>query len=111
MTTPCDVHVGDIGTRFQGELEDDGEPFDATLATVKTLTWKRPDGSVISRDATLTTEGVSPDERWFLEYVTLSSEPDFHALVGRYTWQGYVEFPDGKKFHTNTRAYIVSANL
>lgn len=112
----CDVRVGDVGTVFKGELLDvnaDGteEAYDPSAAAIKRLTWRQPDGTVLQRNAFVTTEGAGVDQRWFLQYLTAVTEPDFHAQAGRYVWQGYVEFADGKRYHTDTAAYVVQSNL
>ena len=107
MTTG-DVRVGDIGTQYQAKIQDAGAPFDPTSASVAKLLFKPPRAAEFERAATITTDGTD----WFLTY-TLDDETDanFHAQPGLWRWQGYVEFPDGQRYHTNVETYVVEGNL
>ncbi len=49
---------------------------------------------------------------WYLNYTLVEGADDaFHASAGRYRWQGYVEFADGSRYHTNIETYVVVGNL
>lgn len=112
MSTTGDVHVGDVGTRYKGELQDVGVAFDPSLAGVKRLTFQTPTG-VVHRDATVTTTGTGAAQKWFLEYVVLPADvaAGIHKRQGTYRWQGLVEFPTGERYSTNIESYEVAGNL
>jgi hypothetical protein len=109
MATVANVHVGDVGTLYKAKIQDVGVPFNPTAATVKKLVFKTPAG-VLERNATVTTDGTD----WYLEYQLQAAVPGdltFHQKKGGYSWQGYVEFPDGQRYHTNIETYTVDRNL
>lgn len=115
MSTVGDVHVGDVGTLYKGEIQDAGAAFDVDAATIKLLIFKKPDDSVVEREATITDNGLTGSlKKWYLEYQLDAGVPEdvtFHDQQGRYQWQGYVEFGDGQKYHTNIEVYPVKSNL
>lgn len=113
MATTGDVHVGDVGTLYKAKIQDGGVPFpDMAAATVGLITWKTPSG-LMERDfgdgVTVTTDTVD----YYLEYIMIESDiaDGLHALKGNYSWQGYVEFPGGQKYHTNIETFTVEKNL
>lgn len=106
MATVGDVHVGDIGTKYKAKILDAGVAFDPTTATIKKLIFKTPLG-VIEKTATVTTDGTN----WYLEYTVQAADTTFHLNKGTYSWQGYVEFASGEKYHTNIETYVVEKNL
>ncbi len=106
MTTG-DVHVGDVGTHYKGQIQDAGAAFDPTSAATKTLIFKTP-AATLERDATVTQEG----EGWFLTYtLVVPLDVDFHASPGLYKWQGRVVFADGQRYSTDIETYEVKGNL
>ncbi len=112
-TTINDVHVGDVGTEFVGEVQDRGVAFNPTGATKAQLVFKTPAGVVLTRDGTVTTTGAGASQKWFLSYTVVQADLDagLHATRGTYYWQGYFEFSGGEKFHTAINSYLVDANL
>lgn len=107
MSTVGDVHVGDIGTHYKAKTQDAGAPFDVSTATTKQLLFWTPSGA-LTRTATVTTDGTD----WFLNYTLVSGTDDtFHEEAGVYSWQGYVVFADGQKYHTNVERYVVERNI
>ena len=108
MATIGDVRVGDVGTQYRAKIQDAGAPFDPSSATVARLLFKPPHVAEFARDATITTDGTN----WYLNY-TVPDETDvpFHGRPGLWRWQGYVEFPDGQRYHTTIETYWVGANL
>lgn len=103
----ADIHLGDVGTEYRAAVVDQDGPFDPSSADVKQLIFRMPDGSRVERDAEVQTDG-SPATQWFLSYIV---EPDdvegspaeFHSLEGRITIQAYLEWSDGRKFHSDIR--------
>ena len=57
-TTTNDVHIGDVGTEFVGEVQDRGVAFNPTGATKSQLLFKTPAGILLTRDANITTTGA-----------------------------------------------------
>lgn len=113
-TTPTiDVHVGDVGTQFKGELTDRGVAFNPAGYDTLTLVFKTPTGIVIAREATVTTEGAGASQKWFANYETVAAdiEAGLHAVRGTYYWQGEVTFPSGAKYSTDIQTYLVDSNL
>jgi hypothetical protein len=111
MAADCraEVHVGDVGTKYRTEVLDNCEPFDPSTADTLQLIFLLPGGGVLVKDATLETEG-SPADRWFLTYTVVADDGigsppgDFHAQTGPLKVQFYVEWADGRHFHSNIRA-------
>jgi hypothetical protein len=111
MANPADVHVGDVSTLFKGKVLNDGAIFNPATASVKKLIFKTPNSTVIERDATVT--GPDGDGYYYLEYTTVAADitDGLNANPGVHYWQGYVEFADGSKYHTNIETYSVGRNL
>jgi hypothetical protein len=113
MTAVADVHVGDVGTLYQGEIQDTGAAFDPTTATTKELSWKLPNGTVITRGATISTTGTGPTQKWFLEYTHQAADlvAGLHQYSGHHRWQGKVVFPSGQTYRTNVAEYFIAGNI
>lgn len=90
-----EIHVGDIGTVYEVELLDAGQPFaGAEDATVTELIFGMPNGLSIVKEAILTTDG-SPASRFFLTYAVqpndgIGSPGEFHDNAGPITIQAHV---------------------
>lgn len=81
----AEIHLGDIGTRFELTLEDgDGTAVNISSATVKRIDFRKPSGEVIQRTATFVTTGADGK----LYYVSILGDLD---EVGRWYAQPYVE--------------------
>jgi len=80
------IHVDDIGTAFRATvLDESGEIVDLSSAVTTTFIFGKPDGSTISRSASLTTDGTDGK----LEYRTVSGDLDSH---GSWTMQVFLDF-------------------
>jgi len=105
MTCHAEIHVGDIGTIYRSLVVDqDGNSFDPTGATVMKLIFKMPNGLILWKDAVMTTNG-SPATQWFLEYEVMpgdgvGSPGEFHDNAGLLQVEGYLEYADGRVFHS-----------
>jgi hypothetical protein len=94
------IHKGDTGTEFQFTIKDqDGTIVNLSTATVKKVKFKRPDTSILIKDATFVTDGIDGK----IKYVTLST--DLNA-AGFWVVQGYVEVGSGK-WHSNKTSFLV----
>jgi len=109
MATTADVHVGDIGTLYKAKVQDLGTPIDISTATVKKLIFKAPAG-VVEKVATV----IHPDADWYLTYTAVAADSNaggIHSKKGTVSWQGYVEFASGDRYHTNIETYEIEKNL
>jgi hypothetical protein len=105
MTCHTEIHVGDIGTLYHVEILDAGTPFDPDGATVTQLIFKMPNGAILRKDATVTTDG-SPADQWFLDYEVqagdgLGSPGEFHDNEGILQVQAFLEWGDGRQWHSD----------
>ena len=100
----AEIHVGDIGTIYRVRVLDDGVDFDFSAANVMELIFKMPNGVILHKTATMTTDG-SPADTWFLEYEVqpgdgIGSPGEFHDNEGPYSIQAYLHWADGRQFHS-----------
>lgn len=62
MSTP---HINDFGTTFRITLTDaNGDAVDISTATIKQIWFKKPDGTVLSKDAVFLTDGTDGIIQW-----------------------------------------------
>lgn len=104
MSTFPQLRVGDIGKTIRVHVRN-GTTADEDLSSATTLTMKfrKPSGSVVTRDAVLTNTGV--DGR--AEYVTIAGDLD---ESGSWNGQLYVVTPS-LTYHTTVFAFQVGSNL
>lgn len=106
VTLKKEIHVGDTGTPYSAWLYDNGEDYDPTGAVVMQIIFRMPGGIVLRKDATLVTDG-SPATAWYFTYTVqpndgAGSPPgEFHSAPGRIKMQGYVEYANGYKWHSD----------
>ena len=112
MAHKTDVQVGDVGTVYKARIIDADEDFDPTDATVTNLIFSTPSG-VLTRAATVTTEGEDEQQKWYLNYVVVFDDValGLHLLPGIYQWQGYIKFSNDEYYRTSIARYIVGSNL
>ena len=82
------IHVDDIGTVFEATILENAAPVNISGATTRQLWFKRPDGTVLKKTATLTSTGL--DGR--MQYTAVSGDLS-HA--GEWSWQAYLVFSTG----------------
>ena len=76
--------VGDIGTVFRTTIKDqDGTAVDVSSASTLQIIFKKPDGTILTKTAVFTTDGVNGN----IEYPTISGDLD---TAGSWTWQARV---------------------
>lgn len=111
MATTANVQVGDIGTLYKAKIQDEGAAFpDLATASVAQIVFKTPGAGVTVRTGTVTTDGTD----YYIEYRVLGTAPDLllHSKPGKNcSWQGYVEFGDGQRYHTSIELYEIKKNL
>ena len=97
------IRKGDIGTVIRVQIKENGAPFNAATATVKTLKLLKPSGAVIARATTFETTGADG----VLLYTTVLDDLD---QSGPWTGQVYLELPIGK-WHTDQFKFSVGENV
>lgn len=99
-----EVRKSDIGTIFRATLTDqDGTVVDISAASTKQLKFRKPDGTVLEKAATLTTDGTDGK----MQYATISGDLN---LAGQWKVQGYVVIGSGT-WHTDEYVFTVHTNL
>ena len=100
----AEIHVGDVGTRFELTLEDgDGNAVDISSATTLQLVFRKPDGTVLEVTATLS--GAGTDGK--LYYDSVDGDID---LAGQWRVQAYV-LMTGFEGHSGEKLFTVHKNL
>jgi hypothetical protein len=109
MSVP-DVHIGDIGTLYRVRVTDEGGDFDPSTATVKQLKFRLAGGTVLDKTAAVEVGAGDEAGQFFLTYTVGAGEgpgspPDeFHSLEGAIKVQAFLEWADGKQYHSNIRS-------
>ena len=98
-----EIHVGDIGTVFEFTFLEDAEPVDISAAQVLQATFRKPDGTTVTKSGTLSTDGQDGKMR----YVTVTSDLD---MGGQWSTQGFVRLPTGE-WHSDVAVFDVYRNL
>jgi hypothetical protein len=109
MPDVAEVHVGDIGTLYRVRVQDENGDFDPSSASVKELIFQMPGvADPVVRDAAVLVGSGDEAGQWFLTYTVTEADVDtspaeFHGQAGRVTIQGYLEWVDGDRYHSNRR--------
>lgn len=102
-----EIHKLDIGTSFELTLYDNatGTPVlvDVSTATVKSIIFEKPDGTIVTKEATFVTDGSDGK----INYVTVTNDLD---LIGNWKIQGKVTMPTGS-WYTDISKFKVYDNL
>lgn len=77
-----------IGAQIQVTVVEDDVIVDLSTATTKTLYFRKPNGTTVSKTADFVTDGTDGK----LKYVTESA---FLDMAGMWNIQAYVQFPGG----------------
>ena len=102
---PAQIHIGDIGTVFQATVKDqDGAIVNLASSTARQLTFKKPDGVNMVKNAVFVTDGTDGK----IKYVTAASTDLDQA--GEWQLQGTVTFGTSV-WHTDVEKFRVYANL
>lgn len=100
---PAEIHHFDEGTVFEAQLVDGAAILPLTAALTRELLFQKPDGTLVTKPAVLSTDGTDGK----MEYV---SEPGFLDQTGIWRWQPYVVFAAGE-WHGDTHVFAVVPNL
>lgn len=99
----CEIHVNDIGTRFLATIKDCDEVVNVSGAPYLNFTFKKPDDSLITRSASIYTNGTDGK----IYYDTVAGDLD---QAGLYKLQGQVALASGT-FYTDIYNFKVHCNL
>jgi hypothetical protein len=98
------IQQGSIGTVFEIEITGkDGTPVDVSLATVKTIKFRKPDKSVVSKNASFLTDGVNG-------IIIYSTETGVIDQPGIWSMQAIITIPDGY-YPSQITNFTVKGNL
>lgn len=99
-----DIHVGDIGTAFVVTIKDESNNIvDISSASSKTISFRKPDKTTLSKTASLTTNGTDGK----MQVVTASGDL---SVKGRWIGQAKVVFAGGQ-WYTNVFSFEVEGNI
>lgn len=93
MTIYDTVFLNDEGTRIELEIQEDGVVVDISTASVTKIKLKKPDGTILTKDAAFVTDGSDGLIQYFIEQGVLDT-------VGLWTARGYVEIGSWKGHST-----------
>ncbi len=101
-----EIHVGDVGTVFNPTMVDEnGAIMNLATATTLQIWFAKPDGTVVTKTATLTSDGTDGK----MQYSATSGDLSRNGL---WSAQPYVEFTSGaSKYHGKILQFFVTGNL
>lgn len=99
----ADAHYGDIGTAIIITVTANDVVYDISGATVKKILLKKPDGTVLTKDAVFVTDGKDGK----IQYVTITG--DLNA-IGKWKVQAHLTFASGD-WHSSIDDFQVDGNL
>jgi len=102
---PSQIQVDDIGTRLKVTIVDDDVAVDISAASLREITLKKPDDSIVTRTASVIGDGSSTSGVMYYDIV--SGDLD---QPGLYKIQGKVSIPSGT-FNTAVGTFKVHCNL
>jgi hypothetical protein len=105
MSAIDDIHVADEGTIIRVELKDGGEVLDVSTASIKKIKFKKPNGTVVSKNAAFTTDGSDGK----IQYTTEASPNNILDEPGKWEYQAYIEMSG--KWHSEKLTFIVRDNV
>jgi hypothetical protein len=103
MTITQEIHVDDVGTILVGVFRNASGVVDVSGALTKTIYLYRPGGSVLTKEAVLTTDGTDGS----IQYTVAEGDLD---IAGVWKIQGFVSLPSGS-WHSQIETFRVYPNL
>lgn len=100
---PQEIHVNDQGTEFRVTIKDNSVAVDISNATVLNIIFRKPDGTSLSVNADLYTDGTDG----IIYYRTIFNDLDQSGL---YKIQAYVEISGGA-YYSSIGSFSVKCNL
>ena len=101
--TDENIHVDAVGIAFRATVEVSGSPYNISAATTKQLWFKKPDGTVLTKDADFVTDGSNGQ----IQYISTSG---FLSIPGKWRMQGYVVI-GANNLPTSIESFKVQGNL
>jgi hypothetical protein len=98
-----EIHALDIGTELRITITDDGVAVDLSTATTLEYLIRKPDGSLLTVNADLYTDGTDG----ILTYTTVDGDTD---IAGLYKIQAKVTIGSGT-FYSSSAAFKVHCNV
>lgn len=98
-----EIHLNDIGTKFQVTVKDGDSVVNISSASTKSLIFKKPSGTKMTKTAAFTSDGSDGK----IDYTVIADDLD---EVGTYQLQGNVVISDGT-FYTDIQTFKVHRNL
>lgn len=103
VNIPEEIHVGDTGTLIEVTIMDGSDIVPLQAATVKKYHFLKPDGSVLTVNASFKTDGSNG----ILTYTSLAST---FSLPGQYSIQAEVTLPSGT-WKSEWAEFVVYPNI
>ena len=107
MSVVEELHVGDWGTIIRvtvNDCSDSGSSvLDLSATTTKQIIFRKPDGTILTKTATFTTDGTDGK----IQYTTVNGDID---IAGDWKIQVYLVFPSGS-WRTDIGNFNVYSNL
>lgn len=98
-----EIHVGDIGTEFRVTVKDNDVVVDVSSATVLNMIFRKPDGTLLTTNADLYTDGTDG----IIYYRAVYGDLD---QPGIYKLQAYVEISGGS-YYSSIGSFKAVCNL
>jgi hypothetical protein len=98
------IHVDDTNVTFTFIVMEDCLPTDISGATIKTLTFRKPSGSTITKTASFTTTGVDGS----IYYASVAGDID---EAGIWRVQADVELGIGSYYRSEVQKFKVLTNV
>ena len=97
--------LGNVGTTFRATIKDqDNVVVDVSTASTQELIFKKPDGTIITRTTTFTTDGINGQ----IEYKTLAADID---QAGTWEWQPHVILGAPNEWYSDPLEFVVKEKL
>lgn len=100
-----EIHVDDIGTRFQVTIKDDGAVVDLSAASSLVISFRKPSDTVLNRTGSTLSDGSVVSGVMY--YDSVGGDLD---EIGNYKLQGKVALTSGT-FYTDIQTFKVHCNL
>lgn len=99
-----EIHVGDVGTIFLVTIKDENDTVvDVSTSVGKTLIFKKPDGTILSKTASFSTDGTNGE----IQYTTIDGDLDLH---GKWAIQAFIDF-GSTEWYSDIDKFTVYNNL
>jgi hypothetical protein len=98
-----EIHVNDIGTIFRVTLRDESGLVDLSTASTKQIIFRKPSGTILTKTASLTTDGTDGK----LQYASVSGDLD---AEGEWQLQARIAIGSGD-WKSDIHRFTVHPNL